>query len=662
MIIQSLVRYYDYLIGEGVKIPRLGYSPAGVSFVLVISPDGKLTNLIDLRHDEKKKRSRQFEVPYQKDHTNKVEPHFICDNAKYVFGVEKVKEDTLKKLNAKPEDVKFLEKIPDAAIVVTSRSQKCFEEFRSFHHSLLDSADDSKIKIFLHFLDSWKPLEFLSNRKIAEYKDDIFSSGNFVFQVDGICLHKSPIVMKFWEAYYLAHIASGKTTDAQCLVTGQKGAVSRLHKKIRGVANSQSAGAPLVSFNNDAFCSYGQDQSFNAPVSEVAMFKYTTVLNYLLEYNSKNKIQIGDVTTVFWAETSAPYQDLTNILLNSIGKQQEKEKVETSEIVKVRDLSTQQLIGDILDKLRKGQKLQQIDIGTNPDKNFYILGLTSNNGRLAVRYWYQDSYGNFITNLARHHLDLEISRGKYGPDYISIPRLLSATLPRKRNKKLTQKSSKKETKIISDSKPAKFSPLISSLLINAILKNRPYPQQMFSAMINRAKTGSIEDYVQLDYVHTGFMKAYLIRLARAGLSNFKEEEITMSLNKASPSVPYHLGRLFAVLELAQRSAHNQPENPNAGIKRTIRDSYFPGASQTPTAVFPIILKLHQHHLSKLKSDKPGLGIYYSKLVAEILESVDKIPAYLSPEEQGMFMLGYYHQSIYRKGEENDRTEKEDDHE
>ena len=58
-----------------------------------------------------------------------------------------MKEDTLKKLNAKPEDVKFLEKIPDAAIVVTSISQRCFEEFRSFHLTLLDSANDSKIKI-----------------------------------------------------------------------------------------------------------------------------------------------------------------------------------------------------------------------------------------------------------------------------------------------------------------------------------------------------------------------------------------------------------------------------------------------------------------------------------------------------------------------------------
>lgn len=79
---------------------------------------------------------------------------------------------------------------------------------------------------------------------------------------------------------------------------------ARLHGNIQGVRGAQSSGASLVSFNAEAFCSYGHEQGENAPVSTYAMTAYTQALNYLLR--SDNVRRIGDVTVVYWVENADP--------------------------------------------------------------------------------------------------------------------------------------------------------------------------------------------------------------------------------------------------------------------------------------------------------------------------------------------------------------------
>ena len=92
-----------------------------------------------------------------------------------------------------------------------------------------------------------------------------------------------------------------------CLVTGAAAPVRRLHPSIKGVEGAQSSGASLVSFNLDAFRSYGKDQGDNAPTSEAAAFRYGAALNRMLDRGSRNRVQrtVGDATVVFWADTSA---------------------------------------------------------------------------------------------------------------------------------------------------------------------------------------------------------------------------------------------------------------------------------------------------------------------------------------------------------------------
>jgi CRISPR-associated protein Csd1 len=96
----------------------------------------------------------------------------------------------------------------------------------------------------------------------------------------------------------------GDAPQAMCLVTGEQAPVERLHASIKGVWGAQTSGANIVSFNARAFESYGKTerQGENAPVSRAAAFAYTTALNHLLRKDSPQRMQVGDASTVFWAE------------------------------------------------------------------------------------------------------------------------------------------------------------------------------------------------------------------------------------------------------------------------------------------------------------------------------------------------------------------------
>jgi CRISPR-associated protein Csd1 len=98
-----------------------------------------------------------------------------------------------------------------------------------------------------------------------------------------------------------------------------------------------------------------------------------------------------------------------------------------------------------------------------------------------------------------------------------------------------------------------------------------------------------------------------------------------------------LGRLFAILEKVQQEAIGD-------VNASIKDRYFTSACASPASVFPILLRLSQHHISKV-------GAYYhDKRIEKILNLLDieknPIPSHLSLDEQGVFILGYYHERKY----------------
>ena len=110
----------------------------------------------------------------------------------------------------------------------------------------------------------------------------------------------------------------------------------------------------------------------------------------------------------------------------------------------------------------------------------------------------------------------------------------------------------------------------------------------------------------------------------------------MGLNEECSDAAYVLGRLFSVLESIQREA-------NPEIKSTIRDRYFNSACATPVSIFPILMKLKNSHIKKLERDKAGAKEDYEEMITNLMGKLSDYPKRLSLEEQGQFILGYYHQ-------------------
>ena len=625
MILQSLCNVYDVLKNEDEQAPApFGFSRVGVSFALVLSPDGRLTNIIDLRSGESRRPQEQL-VPFQRSRTSGLFPFFLCDKAEYVFGIEQVKaRDRDRRSSKKVGDDTILFEDEKGLIVVSRRSRESFAAFRSLQHALLDSCDEAGVRAFLAFLDSWDPERALDHPKVREYRDDLLSGGRCVFRIGDAYLHDIPGVQQIWTASLTRD--SAETCTAQCLISGAVAPISRTHQMIKGVTGAKPSGASLVSFNEPSFCSYDKEQSYNAPVSEECEFKYTTALNQLIA-SPDHRIRIGDATTVFWAQTGdratetiianlldPPYEDAGEAEPDDPGKTPEPAR----QVIDDRALAR---IRDVLRLVRQGSGIRQGDLGVNPETRCFILGLAPNNARLAVRFWHQDSFGNLVTNLARHHLDLEVVRSDLEPEILPVRRILFETVPRNAERK----------------EPP---PGMSGQLMRAVLFNTTYPVQLYTAILNRIRA---DQY--LNRVRAGVIKAYLLRLARArpGVAGIQEEMITVSLNETSQNVPYRLGRLFAVLEKAQGDANRDRE-----VGSTIRNRYFSSASATPAVVFPPLIKLAQHHIAKSE-----WGWKTIQQMEEILSGVDTFPTWLGLEEQGMFMLGYYHQrrALFTKRDE-----------
>lgn len=600
MIIDALYRYYCNLVQDPDSgIPTKGYSTGKVSFAFNLSESGDLLDVIPLAQQSGKKMiPMELEVPEPEKRTVAPVPNFLCDNSTYIIGVD---------TKGNP-----------------GRTRKAFEASRNLHHQILSGIDDPGARAVCKFFERWVPEEAASHPVLRPVLDDVIAGGNIVFKLDGQpgYIHGRPKVKAAWMRY-LDQNASKVT--GQCLVTGEIAPIARLHPSIRGVRGAQSSGASLVSFNLEAFESYGKSQGSNAPISEEVAFGYTTVLNHMLA-GTRQKIQLDPNTTmVFWSESKTKGLEV-DLIAELLSPSTGGDTHDTPDSANLSSAEITQLIHDILVRVRSGQPIN-VDPGKlDLNSRFYILGLSPNNSRLSVRFWHVDSFGRLLERVAAHHLDMEIVRPPQAgySDLVPVSRILLETAPQHDENNIP--------------------PLLGGSIMRAILDGTPYPQGLYTAIITRIRADH-----QVNHVRAAILKACLLRNARMrrqpaqGDPNATKMEvnITVSLNEQNTSPAYRLGRLFAVLEKAQQDA-------NPGLNSTIRDRYFGAASATPRAVFPQLLRLAQHHISKAE-----YGSLLDKRIETIMAGLDSFPSHLNLEEQGLFMLGYYHQrqALYQKNDQ-----------
>lgn len=566
MILKALNEYYERLVSDpSVNIPLEGFSREKVHFALVIDKRGELVppKVCDLR-EKKEGRTlpKQIILPKGAKKSVNISANFMWGNTGYVLG----------------KDSKGHKK--------KSRPLEMFRAFKKLHHELGDYMDNKGIQAVLKFLDSWEPENAI---KLPHWEG--MAGLNLVFQLEGEAkyIHDYPEIKEKWLESYRKN---PQNKARLCLVSGKRAPIARLHDSIKGVRNAQSSGASIVSFNLDSFCSYSKEQNYNAPVSEKIAFNYVTALNYLLRNESRQKVQIGDATTVFWAEGETPVVSFLKDILDPRDNQEN-----------LADLRR------FLEALREGKRPDTPD---SKNMKFYILGLSPNVSRLSVRFWYVSSVEEISRKIGQHFKDLAIQRSYDDePEYPGMWYLLH------------------ETAI--QGKTENISPLLAGTLIKSIVTGSAYPRGLLTVILGRIRTDQ-----KINYARTALIKAYLTRNNR--IMNRREKEVGMSLDREEKGVAYRLGRLFAVLEKAQKDAV-----PSANT--TIKDRFYGAASVTPSVVFPQLLRLAQHHIQKSEF---GTGI--DKQIEEVISEIQKFPAHLSLEEQGIFAIGYYHQKqdFYKK--------------
>ncbi|MFT3985216.1 MAG: type I-C CRISPR-associated protein Cas8c/Csd1 [Lachnospiraceae bacterium] len=586
MLLQSLLNYYEILAEEeNSTIPKLGYGRAKVSYALTISRAGELVGVLPLKRPDasgKKQIALELDVPEQVKRTVGVAANFLCDNASYVLGM----------------DNKGNEK----------RSKECFEAFKLHNQTVLQEVVCEEARAVCRFLEQWKTEEAKEHPKLIEYLEDICKGANLVFRLEGMTgyVHQESSIRHAWEAYKDSS-ADGETRT--CLVTGKYGKIALLHPSIRGIRGGQPMGNTLVSFNAPAYESYGNTkaQGLNAPVSEYAAFAYGAALNYMLS-DSSHRMLLGDSTIVYWAECedNKEYQDIFALMNNP----DELIQISNGEQHYVRDPVAVEEVKSIFTKLANGTEVSG-GFSVKEDARFYILALSPNAARISIRFMLSNQFGVFIDMLKKHHENMTIEKQfEKEPEAISIWRMLNETVaPSSTNKAA--------------------SALLSGSVMRAIFTGSAYPTALFQAIMIRIRAEK-----EINYVKAAIIKAYLSRSTHA--EKYKKEGVLeMSLNTQSQNKAYVLGRLFAALEKAQKDA-------NPTINKTIKDRYFTSACANPAQIFPVLLKLSNYHIAKAEyGARNEAGIEEIMQLLKVEEN--PFPKNLTLENQGIFVLGYYHQ-------------------
>ena len=468
-------------------------------------------------------------------------------------------------------------------------STEHFQAAKKLHLEILKDCNSLASKAIKNFFASWNPSEVLTHPKLQEYLKELQKGARLVFMFEENFATEYDEIKLAWENY---RQNQEESSSMQCSITGKFSPIAKIHPTIKGVRNANSSGGSIVSFNASAFESYGHDdqKGLNAPISKYATFAYTTALNDLLA--DKNHVKIfGDMTVVYWAEeNSDECQDFFDELLSA---------------------SENSISDEILNAIIEGIKEKNIDFsGTrlNYENPFYILGLSPNNARISVRLFLQKSFGEVIGNIAKYYEDFRIIKPLTAHEYIPLWRILASTVSSKSNDKSA-------------------SPLMSGAVVKAVMTGQNYPVSLLQNVILRIRAEH-----NVTYERAASIKAYLTR--NKGRKNL------MSLDENSTDKNYVYGRIFYVLEAIQEAA-------NPGLNATIKDKYFTSACSTPGSVFPNLLKLSAHHLRKLETARK---IYFEKQLTDLMSKLSpstKNSSILTLEEQGIFILGYYHQKQER---------------
>lgn len=426
-------------------------------------------------------------------------------------------------------------------------------------------------------------LNFLSSGRATEVPlpEDWVAGDVFAFSVAGRLVHDHDEVRKFWASRLSAEEQEKAPLKATCIACGRHRPVMERHDlRVKGVPGGRPSGTALISANAQAFESYGLKHSLIAPVCSECAVKYVRALNHLLR-DENTHLRVGNALAyVFWTREPT---DLSPFRLLSEPDPQEVRRLITA--------------------VFRGRPAESAE----PNR-FYALALSGSGGRTVIRNWLETTVPEVKRNLARYFQDLTIAEHQGGePKPHGLFALAASLVP----------------------DAGKLPPPIPVALLRIALEGLPLPPNLLALALRRCRAeGDITE-----------PRAALIKLALSRnpvVFRGKEVVMTEELDLENRHPAYLCGRLLSVLEAVQQAAV-------PGIKATLVDRFFGSACSAPASVFGRLLTAAQAHLGNLRKNRPGLYRIFEESLESVLEHLPEFPHTLSLQEQGLFVLGYYHQ-------------------
>jgi CRISPR-associated protein Csd1 len=553
-----------------------GFATKPVKWLICCDLSGKFTAITSLENGEK---IREFSnCPDLGSKTQGAFCNFLAEKLKIVTLFDPKNHKLIKS----PKNLKFLE--------------------------MLDDASDSmaELRVISDLLKNEEELDKI-NEQLRAQRGNVNDRVSFMVG-DCILLEKADW-HDWWRSYY-KKISQGENNNKQsmvCIVTGNEILPMLSHPKIGGLKTYGGRGQDsLISFDKDAFKSYGLKDSENAAMSADVATCYVETINKLI---SNQGINLANIRAVYWfGHALKDDQDDIFALLD-----------EPNELLAGADSQPKKLFTTIKDGKERANFLSNY---------YYTLIVSGASGRVMVRDWLEGTFSELAENINRWFDDLSIVSitGEKNARLYGIEALVTAFLSPRKPKQQYEDWVK---------------PLgsLSYELWRVALTNKQFPYAVISRLIPFFSTHWIHFssetekdkniYLSLTYRRLGLLKAYHKRKERKNGENHMQP----NLNPAHPSPAYQCGRLLAVLADLQYAALG---DVGAGVVQR----YYTATSQAPALRIGQLMSNAKNHLNKVGG---GLAFEFENRIGEIMNAIPQIPRTLDLEEQSLFALGYYQQ-------------------
>lgn len=572
-----------------------------VAWIVHLSADGQLLDLTGTHFtpsqpaETKKKPKEEVKkilVPRQSGRSGRKAPsNFLVDNAKYVFGVPTADKDFAKE-EGEEKSGWFRELVRECAL----------------------ATGDPSVAAVLAFLE-----QIAAGKCSIELPEKCKSNDLFAFRVEpdfDSFVHMRPAVQEYWRNRAAADLSDSE--ELQCLVTGQPMGEAGLVPLIKKLPGASTAGAAIVSFNANAFESYGWKGNANAPISKAAAMAAATALNRLLDpaFKRPNGDVLlarrhslgGDSVVCYWAPTPTG-----EAFCNCFGQTIDPQPADAAQV------------GEIYKSIWQGQP----PIGTDRSP-FYAVTLSGAQGRVVVRDWFETTVETAQKNLAQYFQDLAIelntrpAKDSSMPPVLGLRVLLESLAP--------------------GGKGEATPPALSASIVRAAIAGSLFPMSILPRAIERMRAEIGRDGWMDSYrrdARGGLIKAVLNRLRRKYPEKYSFPEILKNMDPKNHQPGYLLGRLLAVIERLQQGALGD-------VNASVIDRYFAAATATPLVVFRRLEKAVPHYVKKMgdsdNEKERGSAHFLDRLRSNILFHLKEgYPPFLPIEQQGLFILGYHHQ-------------------